>query len=140
MKRKFFYLSTATLVMLFLAGRVYAKDGKKITEKILKRTAQAVQGEVATRGTDFISVVYKRDLEKGIDYEILLHLDKDTKVEHKNNLKEIQEGDTVYIQYEEEAVELADRQETRLIAKLVSFVKPAKKKPAIVRTEPIPPQ
>lgn len=106
-----------------------AKDNQKEKEKTKITTRQKeVQGEVVSISKDYISVLYNRDSKKGIEYEMLLPIDENTKLERIKNIKELNVGDTINIEYEEESI-IPDKGEVKASrkAKLVSFVAPAPK-------------
>ncbi len=68
-----------------------------------------ILGEVSGIGSKFVVVVYRRDVEKGIDYEMLFTMDKnEVEIAQARDLSKISIGDTVKIQYEEKT-EQADK-------------------------------
>jgi ribosomal protein S17 len=118
-----------SLVFSFLSAEVLAqgKDEPKGKTKITT-SRKEIQGEVVSISKKYIAVVYARDSKKNEEYEILLPIDEDTKVERMNSLKDLKIGDTVDITFEEEnvAVEKGEGKTSRK-AKVVSFVAPALK-------------
>ncbi|MCX5694715.1 MAG: hypothetical protein NT014_06330 [Candidatus Omnitrophica bacterium] len=105
-----------------------ANKPKKVTqEKIL-------EGKVVAITSNFIAINY--GLDKRTSYEMALTIDKDTKVERKNSLKEIIPGEGVWIKYAEisevskETVNGEERSKTRVLTKLarvVRFMSPVSK-------------
>lgn len=105
------------------------EEPKKITVE------KTLNGEVSGISPNFIAILYGQD--KKTSYEMALVMDKNTKVEHKNSLKEIAAGDIVSVRYEEITQVFKQRTEKgeekdvvkvlgRLV-KVVSFVRsPAK--------------
>jgi hypothetical protein len=76
-----------------------AEEGKGEIKTI--RIAKQIQGKISGIGKDYITICYERDKEKGIEYEMLLPIEKDIKLVHKSSLSEIWVDDTVKISYEE---------------------------------------
>ena len=115
--------------------------------KIVGQASRQIRGEIGSINNDYISIVYKRDNRKGVEYEMLLPIDKNVQLRNRQGLKDLKEGDTVVIQYEESTVEYDDadqgeeegkgktKQRLRRKAKVISFVKSAKPKPEVVREE-----
>lgn len=120
-----------------------AEDDLEPGVKLIGKQDKNLRGEIGSINNDFITLIYKRDEKKGIEYEMLLPLDKNIQLKNRKNLKDFKEGDTVVIQYEESTVEyqgkdeggIEPRQQVRRKAKVISFVKSAKKKPEIFREE-----
>lgn len=122
-------ISLAIVLVLGFTGTVLAKDKEK-KEKVVKTSSGVVSGEISSISEKFISVVYEKDKGKGIEYEILVPIDKDVKIEHKQNLSELKIGDRVSIQYEDTTVEDSDKRETlKRKATVIRFVKSAVKNP-----------
>jgi len=88
------------LVIISFAGIVLSeeKGNKGDTKKVIK----TITGEVGGIGPNFIAIVYQKDEEKGVEYEMALPLKEDVKFQFVKNLKELQVGDKVTVQYEEE--------------------------------------
>ena len=88
----------AVVLVLGQASLSFAQENKK--EDVTRKTvAKEVSGQVSGISSSLISILYGQD--KKTSYEMALTIDKDTKVEHKKSLKEIQSGDTVLVKYEE---------------------------------------
>ncbi len=95
-------------------------------EKVIKTVSNGVNGEISGIGKNYISVVYGRDKEKGVDYEMLLPIDKNIQVEHKKSLGDMKVGDTVSVAYEDVITEdFSKKQTMKRKAKVVTFVKSA---------------
>ncbi|HNQ51308.1 MAG TPA: hypothetical protein PLP56_06330 [Candidatus Omnitrophota bacterium] len=114
----------------FVSGAGFAKDeipkGKGKKEPIVSSSVKQVQGEVSNIGKRFISLVYDRNEEAGTESEMLFPIDaQHIKLEHKRSISEISQGDTVLIIYREEISDFGDRQDTRIIADVVRYLKPA---------------
>lgn len=63
-------------------------------------TVETVSGEVSGVTKDGISIVYNRNYETGMEYEIVVPIDKRTALKHLKNLDEIAEGDLISIEYQ----------------------------------------
>ncbi len=113
---------------LWLAGVANAQEAKRDAKKPepkITSTVKEIQGEVSWIRKNSISVVYEHDLQKGSESEILLPMDPATvRIVHKRSLKDISSGDIVRVQYIEELYDYGDRQETKLKARSIRFVKP----------------
>jgi len=98
---------------------------------IIKTTTldKTVQGEISWIGKDYIAIIYQKDEKKGKEYEILLPIDADIQLLHKSNLDQLSVGDTVRVQFEELTEEYKEGARKERKAKVISFVKPAVKKP-----------
>ncbi|MBU4479651.1 MAG: hypothetical protein KKH34_11285 [Candidatus Omnitrophica bacterium] len=107
----------------------YAQENKeKAKEKSAVSVTKTIQGEISGIAKDSISIVYQRDVEKGIEYEIVLLLDeKNVQLVHKSNLKQFKAGDLVEVQYEEITEEYKEGQKSKRSAKMIRFIKPATK-------------
>ncbi len=126
-------ISLAIVLLSGLMGTVFAEDKEK-KEKIVKTASSVVSGEISGISENFISVVYETDKEKGIEYEVLVPIDKDVKIEHKKSLSELKIGDRVSIRYEDTTVEDSKKRQTlKRKAKVIRFVRSAVKKPEPVR-------
>jgi hypothetical protein len=94
-------------------------------EPTITTETKEVQGEVSMIGRDYISVVYMRDLDKGIEYEMQLPIDEDLSFIHARDLNEIKVGDIVRVTYEEVTEEYQDESKTSRKGKVINFVKSA---------------
>ncbi|MCK5161165.1 MAG: hypothetical protein KAQ99_06280 [Candidatus Aureabacteria bacterium] len=122
-------ISLAIVLILGFIGTVFAKDKEK-KEKVVKIASGVVSGEISGISEKFISVVYEKDKEKGIEYETLVPIDKDVKIEHKKSLSELKIGDRVSIRYEDATVEDSDKRQTlKRKATVIRFVRSAVKTP-----------
>lgn len=121
-------------------GKTEHSAGPEKAERIIKQEIKKISGELSSINNDFISILYKRDLEKGVDYEILLPLDKNVQLKYINKLKDLKEGDRISITYDEDTVELENRQESRRKAREITFIGPGKQRPEPVRHELPPPE
>lgn len=107
------------MVMIFAAVDIAAEEAKETVK------ATEVTGEVSVIGPTYISIVYARDEEKGVEYEMLLPIDKDVKFIRKG-LDELVVGDKVrvkcddYFRINEEGKELC----TRRVPKEIQFLSP----------------
>jgi len=100
-------------------------------------TAKDVQGEISWMNKKYIAVSYNRDLQKGTEEEMLLPIDKGIKLEHKKSLSELKIGDTVRVQYQEDAEvdDQGNQENGRRRATVVSFIKAAANKPELSSAE-----
>jgi uncharacterized membrane protein len=122
------------IFILFMISSSLAAERKPLKTQTLIKT---IEGEVVLIDKKTISIVYSRDLEKGVEYEMLLPYDKkELQLQHVKNLNEIKRGDIVSIEYEEiiEEYGAEDKKEDRK-AKLISFIKPAVKELTTSDTE-----
>jgi len=119
----------AVFLVLALTASGFAQEAKKSTVE------KTVSGEVSGISPNFIAIIYGQD--KKTSYEMALPIDKNTKVERKDSLKEIGAGDTVSVKYEE--ITQAHKEKTQKgkekevtktlgrLAKVITFVKAAPK-------------
>lgn len=63
-------------------------------------TTETVSGEISGITKRAISIIYDRDYDTATEYEMLIPLDKDTKLKHKGSMKELKVGDLISIEYE----------------------------------------
>jgi hypothetical protein len=87
------------ILVLGLAPLSLAQENKNEEEVTKKTLDKEISGQVSGISANFIAVLYDKDKKRS--YEMALIIDKNTKVEHKNKLKEIQIGDTVLVKYAE---------------------------------------
>ena len=122
----------AIVLIAGLTGTVLAQEGaEKGNGKVASSSVmKEVQGEITWIGKKDIAVVYNRDLAAGVEDEILLPIDKDIRLQHKQKLSELAVGDTIAIQYAEDTEDDGQGNiKVKRHARLISFVKPAIKKP-----------
>lgn len=121
-------LTLSTIIPGFAAEAADAGKPKKVVqEKIL-------EGRVAGIAPNFIAINY--GVDKRTSYEMALTIDKDTKVERKNSLKEIVPGEGVWVKYAEVSEisqemsggeKKAKRRVLGKVAKVIRFMSPAPK-------------
>ncbi len=87
------------------------------------KTAKEVEGPISGIGKDYISIIYQKDDNDGIDYEIMLPLSEDMAMEHKQNLANLKVGDTVRVQYEETTEQNEKGPQSSRKAQGITFVK-----------------
>jgi hypothetical protein len=97
-------------------------------EKEFKQTTESktIDGTVAGISPSFLAVDYGLNAQATSALEMAMSVDKNTKVQFKKNLKEINTGDTVRVTYEE--ITETNGKITRVlsrIAKEIDFVKAA---------------
>lgn len=112
-------------------GAIASTDEASKTATAQPPKSDEIQGEISEIGKDYISIIYQRDTEKGIEYEMLFPVDESAKFEHRNSLKEFGVGDTVRIQFEDTAEEKAGAEQLKRKVKVINFVSPAPKKPPV---------
>jgi hypothetical protein len=142
-QKNFLRLILVAMMVLSFTGLVLAQEKGQQKPKV-KTTSEmkGIEGEISGMTKRSISIVYSRDNQKGIEYEMLLPFAKEgIKVEHKKNLSELAQGDTVRVSYEEviEENEQGEKKEGRR-AKVISFIRAAEKKTdsqALVSEEPL---
>lgn len=94
-----------------------------------KTATGSVTGEITVIGRNTISVLYSEDKGKGIEYEMVVPIDSDIRLEHKKNITDFKVGDTVTINYEDTTTGDSDKNlKTERKAKVISFVKAVVKK------------
>ncbi len=120
---KYFCLIAVIILAVFSSIGLAKEDIAKNKETI---TNKEVQGEISGIGKDYISVIYKKDEEKGVDYEILLPIEHDISLNHKQNLGELKPGDIVRIQYQETTQQTKNGPKSSRKAKIINFVKSGK--------------
>jgi len=123
----FFMASIIIASVAVMCGSGYSQE-EQSSGKTAK-TVKEIEGEVSGIGFNMISIVYNRDPEKGTAEELLLPIDEVSQLIHKNNIKEIQVGDTVSIQYDETTRETDNGPRTERKAKVISFIKSAPVQP-----------
>ncbi|MFC1658779.1 hypothetical protein ACFL1D_05295 [Candidatus Omnitrophota bacterium] len=121
-------ISLGAILILACEAEI-AQAEKNGTEVKTTSTDKSIQGEITGIGKNYIAVTYEMNEEKGTEYEILLPVDKDLQLVHKNKFSELNIGDTVRIKYEEITEEYAETNRKLRKAKVITFVKPAEKKP-----------
>lgn len=123
----------AVFLVLGFTASGFAQEGKQELKKIT--VEKTVSGEVSGISSNFIAILYGQD--KKTSYEMALTIDKNTKVERKDSLKEIGVADTVSVKYEETTQTHKEKTEkgkekdvTKVlgrVAKVISFIKSAPK-------------
>lgn len=99
------------------------------TEPKIETVMRSVTGEVSGVSGGFIAILF--GVGKETSYEMAFNLDKDVKVVHKESLKDIAQGDTVSVSYEE-TTRTKEGEKPRVMARVVkeiSFISAAKKAP-----------
>ena len=120
------YIGLISLIILVTFNSMaLAKEDTAKAKKTI--TAKEVQGEISGITKDYISVIYKKDEEKGVDYEIFLPIEQDIGLEHKQNLGELKLGDIVRIEYQETTEQDEKSIKSSRKAKAINFVKSGKK-------------
>ncbi|MCD6228244.1 MAG: hypothetical protein J7K17_02050 [Candidatus Omnitrophica bacterium] len=129
---KQFYLIEILVLILSMVIVVNCVEAKEDEVKIT-REIKEIQGEISAIGKDYISIVYQREREKGVEYEIWLPLDKDNvRLIHKESLEELKVGDFIRVQYEEVTKEYKEKVRSFRKVKTISFIKPAVRKPELL--------
>lgn len=107
------------------------KEAKGDKEEITDLSVmKEIEGEVSAVDKHGIAVVYSKDLEKGVESEIYIPLEKENiKMVHKRNIEDIQVGDTVKVEYEIVTEETKEGQSSKFEARTVTFLRAAQKKP-----------
>jgi hypothetical protein len=130
--KRLFGAGLAVLLAITYCGIGFAEEAKKAEAKkepTVKSVVKEVQGEVSWARKNSISLVYGRNTEKGEESEVLLPLNpSDLKIVHKRSYGDISSGDTVLVQYVEETYDYGDRLETKLKAKVITYLKPRDEK------------
>ena len=109
----------------------------KVEEKVekIEKVTKEITGEVTGISKNFIAVEYGIDLKEGAALEMAFNIGKDIKIEYKNTLSEIGQGDTVAVTYEEITTKDKEGKIKRIerLPKVIKFMKKAK--PIIEETE-----
>jgi hypothetical protein len=87
--------------------------------------SKEIQGTVSGIGYGSISVEYQTDAQKGTAEEMLFPLDEMEQIIHKQDIKQINVGDTVSIQYDETTQQTENGSQIFRKAKVINFIKPA---------------
>ncbi|HNX81285.1 MAG TPA: hypothetical protein PKL77_03980 [Candidatus Omnitrophota bacterium] len=127
-------------IFVLFAGQGFAQDtklGKTETVKaksvapIHQVTLKQVQGEVAGIGKKYISVTFARDAASGAESEIMIPFNpKTVKLDHLRSLSDLEPGDQVRVQFNEEIKKDETQDKTNFEAKVISLIKKGVKKPA----------
>jgi hypothetical protein len=130
MKKRTFAMMTGILVLI--GGVVVAQEQAVVQEapcpapvsqatapeEDLSFTTETVSGEISGITERSISIIYDRDYDTGTEYEMLIPLDKDTKLRHKGSIKELKVGDLISIEYEKPG----EKSKHKTRAATVSFI------------------
>lgn len=122
------WITLSVLAVVLVLGFVVAESAQRPGqgERVIRAFGNVVTGEISGISKKFISVVYNKDEETGVDYEMLIPIDENVQVEHKKGLGEFKKGDTVSVEYEDATVEdSAKQRKMRRKGTLVSFVRSA---------------
>lgn len=125
MKRAFAVLFLIATFLIALP--VFAQE--KSDKPRYTKTAKLLQGEISGISRNFISIIYYKDAQKGIEYEMAFPLDSDIQLKHKRSLDQLSVGDTVAIDFDETIEETAGGTDVKNKARAISFVRPAVKVP-----------
>ncbi|MBU1087048.1 MAG: hypothetical protein KKD05_05965 [Candidatus Omnitrophica bacterium] len=128
MKNLLFIAVVALLLNIGLNASARAEN--EITAGKKNIASKEIQGIVSGIGYGSISIVYKSDAQAGTAEEILLPLDELEEIIHKQNIKQINVGDTVSVQYNETTQETEKGPTLLRKAKVINFIKPAAPIPA----------
>ncbi|MBU1044182.1 MAG: hypothetical protein KJ915_07275 [Candidatus Omnitrophica bacterium] len=123
MKNLLFICMVALLLNIGLNASVRAENEIAAGKKNI--ASKEIQGIVSGIGYGSISIVYKSDAKSGTADEILLPLDELEEIIHKQNIKQINVGDTVSVQYNETTQETEKGPTVSRKAKVLNFIKPA---------------
>jgi hypothetical protein len=124
-KQNKLFISVLILILSLCLNAVLVCAQDEVISEQKNLAKKEVQGEVSGIGYGSISIVYQRDIEKGTAEEILLPVDEVEQIIHKQNIKQINVGDTVSIQYDEITQETENGPNILRKAKVITFIKPA---------------
>lgn len=140
MKKSIIRIGLAGILFLSISGAVFAaskgQDKEKLDisdayeETVISTKPGEVEGEISAIGKNYINLIYKRDLTKGIEYEMMLVLDEDVTFEFKKALQDFSIGDMIKVKFEDITSEKADVKNVKRKTKVISFIGPADKKPS----------
>ncbi len=126
--RRVIYIGIIGFLLLSISEVAFAKSEE--TEKnIIRRTSHEISGEVGAIGYNSISIIYERNEKTGMEYEMLIPVDANTKLERKKSLNELKIGDKIKIQFEDATSEDSGEEKLERKAKVISFLSSAIKKP-----------
>ena len=124
-------ISLLMVLVLGAAGWGFAQDerGPEKRKTKISSTIKEVQGEISWMNDKYIAISYNRDLVKGTEDEMLLPIDRNIRLEHKQGIDEIKAGDLVRVSYDEETEEdeKGEKRDSRK-ARVISFIKAGAKK------------
>ncbi|MBU1998014.1 MAG: hypothetical protein KKE64_00785 [Candidatus Omnitrophica bacterium] len=113
-------------LILVCALPLYAQRAQsQPTRPKITQATKSVEGIVSAIYKMAISVVYNIDVEKGIEREMLFHLDETVGLKNRKTFDQINFGDTVRVEYIEVVQENDGKTKTQRLAKTISFLKPA---------------
>lgn len=121
MGRKFFYIILILLIGFTFSLAAPAKD-KKDKTTIMK--GKDVTGEISMIESTYISVIYKRDKDKGIEYEMMLPLNKEV-IFTRTKLEDLSVGDEIIVSSDEHFVENDEGQQKfdKKVIKEIKFLR-----------------
>ena len=109
---------------LSISGFAQTKDAP--SEDKVTVVKKSVAGEVTGVMANFIGVSSGEKSTTGAPREFAFNLNKDVKLEHKKELKQIGVGDTVKVDYDEVTTEKSDgSKSSKRVARTISFMKSA---------------
>ncbi len=129
-------ITVTAVIFLSFTCLLSAQEAK--TEKKIETREKEVSGKITSLSSNFLAVESGIDQNEGAALESAFNLDKNVRVIHKKNLKELNIGDTVSVGYEETIETMEDGRKMRKSAvKTITFLNPA---PVEVRVQeqPIP--
>lgn len=109
----------AALMIVNIAASAFAAQPAK------KAVAKEISGRVTGKTKYYIAITYSEDKAAQKEYEMLIPLDGNETFDHVKSLDQINEGDTISVQYEEEEKPTVDGQKVFKKGKTISFVKAA---------------
>jgi hypothetical protein len=118
------------LMLVIIAGITGVSLAADVAEtnqpkKVIKE--KIIEGQVVAISPNFLAINY--GVDKKSSYEMALVIDKDTKVERKKTLKEINPGDGVWVKYAEISevskvtVNGEEKSKTRVLNRLVKVIR-----------------
>ena len=121
MGRKIFYIILILLIGFTFSLSAQAKD-KKDKTTIMK--GKDVTGEISMIERTYISVIYKRDKDKGIEYEMMLPLNKEV-IFTRTKLEDLSVGDEIIVSSDEYFVENDEGQQKfdKKVIKEIKFLR-----------------
>jgi len=130
-KRKGYSVKLICILIIFMASLVtYSglsapKKGQNNNERKVEVNSE-IEGEVSAIRDGFIAIVYRRDSEEGVDYELALPIADNVTIGHKKRLEQIQVGDLVQVKYREVKEVSEDSEQSRVdsrIAVKITFLR-----------------
>ena len=116
-------------------GAVTTPQAKNVA-RVHSLTVKQVQGEISGIGKKYIAVIFARDTASGAESEIMIPFNPKTiKFEHAHGLSDLEQGDQVRVQFNEEIKKDETQDKTSFEARVISLIKKGVKKPVATESD-----